>query len=116
MLRSLPDIVQEARYNLRCLTAALAMEEAQANKGLMIDVREAGEVQANPTPASVNIPRGILEMKVIEIAPSGDHPIYLHCASGGRATLAAEQLSRMGYSAVTVITCTIDEVHKAQRA
>ena len=36
--------------------------------------------------------------------------IYLHCASGGRAALAAEQLQRIGYKNVKAISCGHDEV------
>ncbi len=115
MLRSLPEIVQEARSSLRCLNAVNAMAESKEKNGVIIDVREPGEVQAKPAPSSTNVPRGILEMKIIEMASASDHPIYLHCASGGRAALAAEQLVRMGYTEVTVITCPIDVVCETQR-
>ena len=116
MLRKLPEIAQEARKQMRCLDAATAMAEAKQNNGVLIDVREPVEVQATFVPAAINIPRGILEMKIGEVAPGAEHPIYLHCASGGRATLAAEQLVRMGYENVTVITCPIDVIVKTHSA
>ena len=40
-----------------------------------------------------------------EIAPAPEHPIYVHCATGGRARFGAEQLARLGYTNVTVIGC-----------
>ena len=36
-----------------------------------------------------------------EIIPT----MVLHCATGGRAILAAEQLKRLGYKHVSVIAC-----------
>jgi len=36
--------------------------------------------------------------------------IFIHCASGARAILAAEQLERIGYKNVWAITCTLEEV------
>lgn len=41
--------------------------------------------------------------------------IFVHCASGGRATLAAEQLQRMGYKNVKAISNSHDEVCQAQK-
>ncbi len=63
------------------------------------------EVAGNPIPGSVNFPRGLLEMKMLEHCQDADTPIYVHCASGARATLAAEQLQRLGYSKVSAISC-----------
>ena len=116
MLISLPDLIASARANLRCLDAETALKEVQASGGTIIDVREPVELEAIPAPHSVNIPRGILEMKVVDIVTDADHPVYLHCATGGRATLAAEQLERLGYSKVTVITCPAETVRQHQEA
>ena len=49
-------------------------------------------------------------MKLVEIEKDAERPIYLHCATGGRATLAAEQLQRIGYNKVTVISCKAENV------
>ena len=113
MLRNLQEILEEARDNLRCISAVTAIAEAKENKGVLIDVREPVEAQAKSVVASINIPRGVLEMKISDLASSAEHPIYLHCASGGRAVLAAEQLARMGYSNISVITCPIDTIFEA---
>ena len=114
MLTTLPELIESARTKLRCLDAETAMRELQENGGTMIDVREPVELESSPAPRSINIPRGILEMKVIDLVPGPAHPVYLHCATGGRATLAAEQLERLGYTCVTVITCPVDMVRKYQ--
>ena len=114
MLKSIPELIAEARTELRCLEAALAVAEAKERSGVIIDVREPAEVQQSPAPDSVNMPRGILEMKVLEHVLEADIPLYIHCASGVRATLAAEQLQRLGYEQVTVITCPVDQVCAAQ--
>ena len=49
-------------------------------------------------------------MKLLEIEKDPERHIYLHCASSLRASLAAEQLARMGYTNVNVITCRMEEV------
>jgi rhodanese-related sulfurtransferase len=114
MLMTVPELIAKVRGNLRLLDAATAMTECADKNGDVIDVREPGEVQAKPVEGSVNIPRGILEMMMLEKFKEPSHPIYIHCASGVRATLAAEQLQRLGYDDVTVITCGIDDICKAQ--
>ena len=115
MLQSIPQLVQEIRSSLRCITAEQAMKEIANGNGVLIDVRESAEVEAQPAPLSTPIPRGVLEMKVSKQFPDANHPIYLHCASGARATLSAEQLRRIGYKRVSVITCGIADVCKSQR-
>lgn len=116
MLLTIPELIANARANLRCLDAEAAIRELQANGGTIIDVREPVELEASPAPRSINIPRGILEMKVMDVVTEANHPVYLHCASGGRAALAAEQLERLGYSNVTVITCAVEVVRQHQES
>lgn len=115
MLIPLAELIADARTRLRCLDAEAAVKELQENGGTIVDVREPVEVAATTAPHSVNIPRGILEMKVEEVVPDADHPIYVHCATGGRATLAAEQLLRLGYTNVSVITSPIADVQEHQQ-
>lgn len=114
MLTTLPELIASARTALRCVDAETAIHEVMENNGTIIDVREPVEVSATPAPHSLNIPRGILEMKIMDVISDADHPLYVHCASGGRATLAAEQLERLGYTRVAVITCPIDVVRTRQ--
>lgn len=114
MLKSVPQMVSEARADLRCIDAATALAEIKENSGTILDVRELVEVENLATPNSVHIPRGILEMKVTEVIPDENHAIYVHCATGGRATLAAQQLVKMGYRQVAVVTCPINTVCEQQ--
>ncbi|MFL0798632.1 MAG: rhodanese-like domain-containing protein [Cellvibrionaceae bacterium] len=107
---SVPELVQQAAGGIRRLDAQTALAEYQEKQGLIIDVREPGEVSQLPTPGTINIPRGVLEMKITELCPNEEAAIYIHCASGGRATLAAEQLKRLGYTDVTAIACTAQEL------
>ncbi|RLA38642.1 MAG: rhodanese-like domain-containing protein [Gammaproteobacteria bacterium] len=113
MLLTVPELLAKIRGELRILDAVSAFSECDDKSGIVIDVREPGEVQAKPAEGSVNIPRGVLEMMVLEKVKEASHPIYIHCASGARATLAAEQLHRLGYDDVTVISCSIDAVCEA---
>ena len=114
MLKTVPELVAEARAELRCVDATTAMEEIRGNGGTIVDVRELVEVHNLTAPMSIHIPRGILEMKIGEAIPDESHPIYLHCATGGRATLAAQQLLKMGYTQVSVVTCPAGTVKEVQ--
>ena len=110
MLKTMPELVAEARANLNTLTAdeASAMQKAQG--GVIIDVRDEGEYQSKAAKGTVHVSRGMLESKMPTLYPDASTPIFIHCASGGRATFAAEQLQRMGYENVWVITCKVDDV------
>ena len=110
MLKTIPDLIKLASENVKKVDSAQAKAEIAQNNGLLIDVREPAEHAIKNAVGVINIPRGVLEMKLVEIEKDADRPIYLHCATGGRATLAAEQLQRVGYNKVTVISCKADSV------
>lgn len=110
MLTSIPDLLKVITPNQRRIDAEQAKQEIIENKGLLIDVREPAEHATNPAVGAINIPRGLLEMKLMEIEKDASRPIYLHCASGARATLSAEAITRIGYENVTVITCNAAQV------
>lgn len=107
MLKTIPDIVTVLKEKTRLITANDAALEIANNDGLVIDVREPSECAGISAKGTINIPRGLLEMKMLAIETNSARPIYLHCASGVRAIFAAEQLTRIGYENVTVITCSM---------
>ncbi|GAA0859347.1 rhodanese-like domain-containing protein [Aliiglaciecola litoralis] len=113
MLKNVPELVQLAAKNVRRIDADTATRELENNKGLLIDVREPAEHQAKGAKGAINIPRGLLEMKVLEIEKDPNRAIYLHCATSVRAILSAEQLARIGFNNVSVITCDLDTIQKA---
>ncbi|MFP3352401.1 MULTISPECIES: rhodanese-like domain-containing protein [unclassified Pseudoalteromonas] len=113
MLTPIPDLLKIITPNQRRIDAEQAKKELEQNKGLLIDVREPAEHATKAATGAINIPRGLLEMKLMEIEKDAARPIYLHCASGARATLSAEALTRVGYENVTVITCKAEDVCQA---
>lgn len=107
MLKTIPELLQEIRSHVRCITAEQAAAEISENNSQLIDVREPEEVAVAAIAKSTNIPRGVLEMKASMSFPDPETKIYIHCASGARAVLAAEQLQRIGYRNVSAITCEL---------
>ncbi|MCC2618106.1 rhodanese-like domain-containing protein [Aestuariibacter halophilus] len=112
MLKTIPELMQEVSPHVRCVEGAVGAAERAQNNGLLVDVRETSEHLAKPVAGAINMPRGVVEMKMLELEKDPARPIYLHCASAVRARLAAEQLQRIGYTNVTVLTCGVDTLQQ----
>lgn len=110
MLKTIPEVVSQARATLNTMTAEQAKSQCKESESLVIDVREPSEYAQKSAVGTVNIPRGLLEMKMLQLYPNDELNIFIHCASGVRATFAAEQLKRIGYKNVSVILCDLDNV------
>ena len=110
MLKTIPEIIAQAREKLKTISAKDAVIKAKNENGLIIDVREPTEFSDKAATNTINIPRGLLEMKMLQMHGDENLAIFLHCATGARATFAAEQLQRVGYKNVWVITCKLDDV------
>ncbi len=89
------------------LAPAEAVERIRRENVLGVDLRDAAEVQkTGKIKGAVNVPRGLLEFRADPDSPthdkafSRDKTVLLHCASGGRATLAGKTLKDMGYDRV----------------
>jgi rhodanese-related sulfurtransferase len=84
---------------------------------LLVDVREDGEFKAGHVPGTVHISRERLEFRIWK--PLGypakvdlNRKIYVQCASGGRATLAAKQLKDIGFTNVTAVVMDLADWQK----
>ena len=110
MLKTIPEIIAHARQSLNTITAAEAAIKCKNENGITIDVREPAEFADKAASNTINIPRGLLEMKMLKMHPDENLAIFIHCATGARATFSAEQLKRVGYKNVWVITCMLDDV------
>lgn len=110
MLKTIPEVIAKARQSLNTITAADAAKKCKDENGIIIDVREPAEFAEKAGSNTINIPRGLLEMKILPMYPDENLAIFIHCATGARATFAAEQLKRVGYHNVWVITCMLDDI------
>jgi len=80
-----------------------ALKEALAVPGtVLIDVREAAEVEDGVIPGAVNIP--IREIPDNLDAIPTDRPVVVYCASGWRAGMTVSALRMMGYDNVVAFT------------
>jgi rhodanese-related sulfurtransferase len=108
-----PDSVDQYVVQIRKAIDTVDMDGYLAavnnpNGALLIDVREEGEFKAGHVPGTINLSRGRLEFQIWK--PLGypnrvdtNRKIYVQCATGGRATLAAEQLKDIGFTNVTAV-------------
>ena len=110
-LKTVEEIVKEARSSAEFISPEEAKNLLSNNNTLIIDVREPAEHNEASIPHAINIPRGVLEMKIASLAPTAEHAIFIHCATGGRASLSYHALKAMGYSNVRVIDGTFDVIH-----
>ena len=114
MLKSVPELVAMAKASVDTLSAADAAKRiANENDILLLDVRETEEYKSGSIEGALNIPRGILEIKISGLATQAAHPIIIHCAAGGRAVLAAKALGEMGYKNVIAVTAGFEELRTA---
>jgi hydroxyacylglutathione hydrolase len=69
--------------------------EARAAKSIVvIDVRNANEWKEGHLPSALHIPLGHLEERIAEVP--ADRQVVVHCQSGGRSSIAASLLKKLG--------------------
>lgn len=67
---------------------------------VVIDVREDNEWDTGRIPGAIHVGRGILEANIESKVPQKSTPILLYCRSGSRSAVAADVLTKMGYTSV----------------
>ena len=107
MTTSLKQLMDAANATVPRITPAEAREMIATQEALVIDVRDAPELeQSGKVQGAIHISRGMLEFRACESSPyfdqnfSKERTIILYCASGGRSALSAKTLNDLGYSRV----------------
>ena len=114
MIKPAGEFIAEAQSKVECLDVAAAKTLFDNSDGAVIlDVREANSAEQSKLKDSVNISRGLIEMKVPNHCPDPETVILTHCAGGGRASLAAATLKEMGYVKVYAITAKYEDIKQA---
>jgi rhodanese-related sulfurtransferase len=107
MTTTVKQMLEAANAVVPKITAAEAREMIGKGNTLVVDVRDAPEVEKSGKIAgAVHVSRGMLEFRADPDSPyhdkqfGKDKTIILYCASGGRSALAAKTLKDLGYAQV----------------
>jgi rhodanese-related sulfurtransferase len=107
MAKSAKELVEAANAVVPRITQAQAQEMIAGGNTLVVDVRDAPEVEASGKVAgAVHVSRGMLEFRADPESPyhdqnfAKDKTVILYCASGGRAALGGQALTELGYADV----------------
>ena len=100
-MKNLKDLVKEAHE----MVATIGCKEFTENKAqfFILDVREPSEIkETGSIDDSLNIPRGLIEMKLAPdpSALHADSSILVYCGGGSRAALAGKTLMELGFTNV----------------
>ena len=111
MIKTAGELIAEAQTQIDCVDVVSAKTlYDNAENPVIIDVREAQNAEKSKIKDSINISRGLIEMKIYKHCPDSESLILTHCGGGGRASLAALTLQKMGYTNVHAITATFDDI------
>lgn len=107
MSANVKGMLEAANAAVPRITPAQAREMMAKGNTLVIDVRDAPEVEQSGTIAgAIHVSRGMLEFRADPASPYHDKSfdraksVILYCASGGRSALGGKTLKDMGYERV----------------
>ena len=107
MTTNLKEMMDAANAAVPRITPAQARDMIAQGNTLIVDVRDALEVEKSGKIAgAVNVSRGLLEFRADPDSPSHDNSfakdknLIVYCGSGGRAALSGKVLKDMGYERV----------------
>ena len=94
------DLVAEANEYITNVPVSIAKELLDEGGYIFLDVRIAREYKMGHIPGAIHVERGLLEFKISNQVPDKNAQIIVYCKVGGRGSLAAHTLVRMGYKNV----------------
>lgn len=109
-MKSFQDLVDEnSKLIDELMPWDLEKKLNQSNPPMLLDIREPAEFAAMHIKASINVPRGILEIvcdyeneeHAAELVNARQQPIIVICGSGKRSVMAASTMRAMGYTKST---------------
>lgn len=107
MTTTVKQMVEAGNAAVPRITPSQAKEMIAHNNALVIDVRDAPEVEKSGKIAgALNVSRGMLEFRADPDSPYHDKSfdrsktLIVYCASGGRSALSGKVLKDMGYAQV----------------
>ena len=107
MVTSVKLMLEAANAVVPRVTPAQASEMIAKGDVLLVDVRDAPEVERSGKAAgALHVSRGMLEFRADPESPyhdkafAKDRTVILYCASGGRSALSGKVLKDLGYERV----------------
>jgi rhodanese-related sulfurtransferase len=107
MAISIKQMMEAANAVVPRITPAQAQEMIAKGNTLVVDVRDAPEVEKSGKVAgALHVSRGMLEFRADPESPyhdrnfANDKTLILYCASGGRSALGGKVLKDLGYDRV----------------
>ena len=107
MTTTAKDMIAAANANVPRVSPAEARDMIARGDVLVVDVREAPELEASGKIAgALHVTRGMLEFRADPASASHDKAfvkdktVIVYCASGGRSALSGKTLKDLGYSKV----------------
>ena len=95
------DLVKDAKSRVKEIDIIEYQRVKQAGEPhLLVDVREDSEWAAGHAAGSTHLGKGIIERDIEAKVPDKNTKLVLYCGGGFRSALAADNLSKMGYSDV----------------
>lgn len=93
-------LVADAKKSITEISPEDAAAKLQNHEAVIVDVREKDEWDEEHIPHAIHLSRGTIELDIEEKFPDSNATIICHCGGGGRSSLAAESLQKMGYKNV----------------
>ena len=107
MSLTLKQLMDAAQAAVPKIDAATARAKMASDDALVVDVRDAPEVEKTGRVAGAHhVSRGMLEFRADPDSPyhdknfRKDRPVIVYCASGGRSALSGKVLKDFGYTNV----------------
>jgi len=93
-------LVSDAKSRVQEVSASEAAQR-QARGAVLVDVREAEEFAKEHAKSALPLSKGVVELRIEQHVPDPRTEIICYCGGGSRSALAADNLSKMGYTNVS---------------
>ena len=115
-----PTSIIVAEKGEKAMYEQITPEEAKkimdsGEEHIILDTREQDEFDEGHIPNAILIPYTEIENKAIELIPDKDKLILVYCRSGRRSKIAAEALSKLGYTNVKEFGGIIDWPYEVEK-
>ena len=115
-----PTSIIVAEKGEKAMYEQITAEEAKkimdsGEEHIVLDTREQDEFDEGHIPGAILIPYTEIENKAIELLPDKDKLILVYCRSGRRSKIAAESLSKLGYTNVKEFGGIIDWTYEIEK-